>query len=87
MRYGAGILKWTTDELKNIDRKPRKVVMAKHGALYTRNNTERLYLTREKGGRGLIRCEGCVRVIDSRCWLAEVVGAEGVVSRNESKRI
>ena len=60
LRYGEGILKWTVDELKNVDRKSRKI-MTMHGAFHPKSDTDRLYLTREKGGRGLISCEGCVR--------------------------
>ncbi|XP_063595812.1 uncharacterized protein LOC134772704 [Penaeus indicus] len=60
LRYGAGILKWTVDELKNMDRKSRKI-MTMHGAVHPKSDADRLYLTREKGGRGLISCEGCVR--------------------------
>ena len=32
MRYGAGILKWNTDELKSLDRTNRRF-MTMHGAL------------------------------------------------------
>ena len=57
LRYGAGVLKWTTEEL---DRKTRKV-MTMHGALHPRSDINRLYMPREKGGRGLISCERCIR--------------------------
>ena len=33
MRYGAGILKWNTDELKSLDRRTRKF-MTMHGTLH-----------------------------------------------------
>ena len=33
MRYGGGILKWNTDELKSLSRRTRKF-MAMHGALH-----------------------------------------------------
>ena len=59
-RYGAGVLKWKTTELKSLDRKSRKI-MTMYGAFHPNSDTDRLYLTREKGGRGLISCEGCVR--------------------------
>ena len=49
LRYGAGILKWTTNELKSMDRKSRKI-MTMHGAFHPKSDAERLYLTREKGG-------------------------------------
>ena len=60
LRYGAGIPKWTTTELKSLDRKSRKI-MTMYGTFHPKSDTDRLYLTREKGGRGLISCEGFVR--------------------------
>lgn len=59
-RYGADILKWIKDELKNMDRKSRKILTAR-GVLHPKSDTDRLYLTREKAGRARINCEGCVR--------------------------
>ncbi|CAB4031495.1 Hypothetical predicted protein, partial [Paramuricea clavata] len=35
--------------------------MTLYGALRPRSDIHRLYLPREKGGRGLISCEGCIR--------------------------
>ena len=60
LRYGAGILKWTTTDLQSLDRKSRKV-MTMYDAFHPKSDTDRLYLTREKGGCGLISCEGCIR--------------------------
>ncbi|CAB4035993.1 Hypothetical predicted protein [Paramuricea clavata] len=60
LRYGAGVLKWTKDEIAAMDRKTRKL-MTLYGALHPRSDIHRLYLPREKGGRGLISCEGCIR--------------------------
>ena len=61
IRYGAGILKWNTDELKGLDRRTRKF-MAMHGVLHIKSDVDRVYLSREMGGRGLISCEGCIRM-------------------------
>ena len=61
MRYGAGILKWNTDELKSLDRRTRRF-MTMHGALHPKSSIDRVYLSREMGGRGLISCEGCIRM-------------------------
>ena len=61
MRYGAGILRWNTDELKSLDRTNRKF-MTMHGALHPKSDIDRVYLCREMGGRGLISCEGCIRM-------------------------
>ena len=55
MGYGAGILKWNTYELKSLDLRTRKF-MTMHGALHSKSDIERVYITREMGGRGLISC-------------------------------
>ena len=60
MRYGAGILKWNTDELKSFDR--TKKFMTMHRALHPKNDVDRVYRNRELGGRGLISCDGCIRM-------------------------
>ena len=100
LRYGAGILKWTTNELKSMDRKSRKI-MTMHGAFHPKSDVDRLYVTREKGGRGLISCEGCVRSEENNLgWyvrnsveslirgvrFAKVVDTDDVVSKDEFKR-
>ena len=36
--------------------------MAMHTALHPKSDIDRVYLSREMGGRGLISCEGCVRM-------------------------
>ena len=59
MRYGAGILKWNTDDLKSLDRRTRKF-MKINGALHPKRDVDRVHLRREMGGRGLISCEGCI---------------------------
>ena len=57
MRYGAGILKWNTDELKRLDRMTRKSMK-----LHAKSDLDWVYLGREMGGRGLISCEGSIRM-------------------------
>ena len=58
--YSGGIVDWTVDELKEADRKTRKLLTL-NGALHPRSNTDRLYLPRAEGGRGLISFEECIR--------------------------
>ena len=41
MRYGAGILKWNTDELKKLDRRIRKLITM-HGALHPKSDADRV---------------------------------------------
>ena len=61
MRYGAGILKWNADELKSLVRRTKKF-MTMHGALHPKSDVDRVYLSREIGGRGLTSYETCIRM-------------------------
>ena len=56
VRYSGPFLKWTRDELKQIDQRTRKL-MAMHKALQPRDNVDRLYVSRKEGGRGLASIE------------------------------
>ena len=60
VRYGAGILNWTTQELKALDTKTRKL-MRIHGAHHPQGDVDRLYVNRREGGRGLHSIEEVVR--------------------------
>ena len=60
VRYGAGIIKWTKNELEELDRKTRKL-MTMYGAQHPKADVDRLYLKRCDGGRGLIGIEDCVQ--------------------------
>ena len=60
VRYGAGVIEWTKEELKEMDRKTRKIISVNRG-LHTRSNVSRLYIPRKEGGRGLIGVEECLR--------------------------
>ena len=59
MRYGAGTINWNKEELQEIDRKSRKI-MTMNKELHPRSDVTRIYVPREKGGRGLISCESYV---------------------------
>ena len=58
MRYRFEIIKWTQNELNTIDQKTRKILY-KYKFHHPQSNTHRLYLSRNKGGRGLIGIEDC----------------------------
>ena len=60
LRYGAGLINWTLNELQQLDRKTRKK-LTMYGAFHAKSNVNRLYLARQKGGRGLIGVEDTVR--------------------------
>ena len=59
LRYSAGIVDWTVEELVSMHRRTRKI-LAMNGCMHTRSNVARLYLPRKEGGRGLISIEECV---------------------------
>ena len=91
IRYGAGVLDWTKEELKSIDIKTRKL-MTMNGSLHPRGNVGRLYLARKEGGRGLIICQECVNVevqnlgkylSESEEWMLKSVAGEKRLSEVE----
>ena len=61
VRYGAGIIEWTKDELKTMDRKTRKLLTI-YRALHPQSDVDRLYYKRSDGGKGMISVEDCVAV-------------------------
>ncbi len=60
VRYGGGIINWTDQELKALDTKTRKL-MRIHGAHHPQGDVDRLYVSRQQGGRGLHSIEEVVR--------------------------
>ena len=52
MRYGAGIVKWIKEELERLDKQIWKI-MTMNGALHPKSDIDRLYIARQRGGRGL----------------------------------
>ena len=56
MRYGAGVLEWRFDKLKELDRKTRKL-LTMHKVLHPKSDVDGLYVSRKEGGRGLVSCE------------------------------
>ena len=59
VRYSRAFLKWTREELKQMDQRTRKL-MTMHKALYPRDDVDRLYVSRKEGGRGLASIEDSV---------------------------
>lgn len=70
IRYTAGILEWTDEELKNMDRKTRKILTMNRG-LHPRADVDRLYLPRKDGGRGMVSVREVVRL--EECSLSDYV--------------
>ena len=93
IRYSAGIIKWTKEELANLDRKTRKI-MTMNRNLHPRSSVARLYLKRKDGGRGLISVEECVEteskglhdyLAGSEEELLRFAKTEGVLKEDEMK--
>ena len=57
--YSGPFLKWTKDELKQMDQRTRKL-MTMHKALHPRDDVDRQYVSRKEGGRGLPSIENSV---------------------------
>ena len=53
VRYGAGVIEWTQQELENIDRRTRKM-MRLYDAMHPRADVDPLYVRKDEGGRGLM---------------------------------
>ena len=60
VRYGAGIISWTKMELKQLDRKARKLMII-YETEHPKADVGRLFLQRCEGGRGLIVLEDRVQ--------------------------
>ena len=60
VRYTAGIVDWTMEEVASMDRKTRKI-LSMNSCLHTRSSVGRLYLPRKEVGRGLVGIEECVK--------------------------
>ena len=59
VRYSRPFLKWTREELKQMDQRTRKL-MTMPKALHSRHDVDRLYVSRKEGGRGLANIEDTV---------------------------
>ena len=57
--YFGPFLKWTRNELKEVDLRTRKL-MTMHKALQSRDDVDRLYVLRKEGGRGFASIEDSV---------------------------
>ena len=86
VRYSAGILKWTKDELKVMDRKTRKI-MAMNRMYHSQSDTGRLYIPRMEGGRGLLSIADCVKTEEQNLSLYLAQSEEKLLSFSRSERI
>ena len=85
MRYGAGVIGWTKQELQKMERKTRKV-LTMNKELRPKSDTGRFYVPRRRGGRGLTSCEDCVRTEEnSFCWYVKNSNEEMLRKVDENK--
>ena len=59
VRYSGPFLKWTREELRQMDQRTRKL-MTMHKELHPRDDVDILYVPRKVGGRGLASIEDSV---------------------------
>ena len=57
VRYSEPFMKWTSEELKQMDQRIRKLMQK---ALHPRDDGDRLYVSKKEAGRGLTRIEDSV---------------------------
>ncbi|CAB3979773.1 Hypothetical predicted protein [Paramuricea clavata] len=96
IRYGAGLIEWTKEELKEMDRKTRKILTI-YKCFHPRDDVDRLYWKRVEGGRGLQSVEDVVKIekcslghyLDHRQTEEELlkeVKIENIFKEREAKR-
>ena len=61
MRYGAGIIEWTKEDTRQMDRKTRKL-FTMYRSMHPQSDVDRLYWKRTEGGRGLQSIEVVVEI-------------------------
>ena len=61
VRYSGPFLKWTREELKQMDQRTRKL-MTVHKALHPGDDVDRQYVSRKEGGRGFASIEDSVDI-------------------------
>ena len=60
LRYRGGIFKWNVGDMRELDRKTRKLLTI-HKDLHSRSNIDRLYLCRKDEVSGLMSCEDVIK--------------------------
>ena len=60
VRYSGSFLKWTREELKQMDQRTRKL-MTLHKVLHPRDHADRLYVWKKGKGRGLASVDASIK--------------------------
>ena len=70
IRYAGGIPEWRKQELRDLDRRTRKL-LTMNGGFHPRDCVARLYVRKKDGGTGLIFMEDCVNqaTISLECYV------------------
>ena len=86
VRYSGTFLKWTRDELKQMDQRTRKL-MTMHKSLHPRDDVGRLYVSRKEGGRVLASIEDSVDASIQRLkdYIQKHEGGLITATRNETE--
>ena len=86
VRYSAGILKWAKDELKVMDGKTRKIIPI-NKMCHPQSNSDRLYMPRIEGRRGLVSIAECVETEEQSLSLSLDQSEERLLRLSKSERI
>ena len=76
LRYSFGIINWRIEEIKQIDRKTRKM-LTMYKMHHPKADIDRLYVKRKEGGRGLMQVEAAYK--------AEIINIAEYLNTNYKK--
>ena len=88
IRYSGPFLKWTREELKQMDQRTRKLITM-HKALHPTDDVDRLYVSRKEGGRGLASIEDSVGASIQRLedYIGKHEGGWIIAIRNDTENM
>ena len=73
IRYSSLFFQWTREEIQQMDQRTRKLIIM-HKALHTRNDIDRLYMSRKERGRGLASMQDSINANTRRLNKKKCVG-------------
>jgi hypothetical protein len=62
LRNGFGVINWRIEEIKQIDRKTRKVLTT-YKMHHPNDDVDRLYVKRKEGRRGMLQVEAAYKAV------------------------
>ncbi|XP_050771922.1 LOW QUALITY PROTEIN: adhesion G protein-coupled receptor E3-like [Gopherus flavomarginatus] len=78
IRYPAGIVSWSKEDMEAADVKTRKL-LTMHGGFHPKSNTQRLYTSRKEGRRGLVSIKATV--LDETRSIQEYIRREALITQ------